>query len=238
MATTMTNATERAEVRGDVWVGGGPGFAGVPAGVRRGVVIIHEMLGRQPEIDRVVERFAQAGYGAVAPDLFSGGPQIVCLAKAIVESQRGEGPMIERLKAARAWLCERAGIDAANVGLIGFCFGGGFALAAGHGWGAVSTNYGQVPPVERLRGMGPTIGCYGARDRLFGKTAETLVERLRAVGTEVEAHTFEGVGHSFLTDGEHPVGAILTRPLFHIVYDPAVAEQGWSKILAFFDRHL
>jgi dienelactone hydrolase len=50
-----------------------PSVAMIPDGARRGVVVIHEIFGRQPEIDRVVERFANAGYAAVASDLFRRG---------------------------------------------------------------------------------------------------------------------------------------------------------------------
>jgi carboxymethylenebutenolidase len=37
-----------------------PGFAVIPDGATRGAVVIHEIFGRRPEIDRVVERFAGA----------------------------------------------------------------------------------------------------------------------------------------------------------------------------------
>ena len=42
---------------------------------------------------------------------------------------------------------------------MGFCLGGGFALAMGQGWGAVSANYGDVPRDDLLRGLPPTIAC-------------------------------------------------------------------------------
>lgn len=34
-----------------------PAYAFLPESPRRGMVVIHELLGRQPEIDHVVERF-------------------------------------------------------------------------------------------------------------------------------------------------------------------------------------
>lgn len=209
----------------------------VPEGATRGAVVLHEIFGMQPEIQRVVDRFAANGYAAIAPDLFGATPRVICLARAMPEMQRGEGPMIEQVRAARARLTA-AGIDEQKVGLIGFCFGGGFALAAGRGWGAVSTNYGALPPDDVMRGLPPTIGCYGRDDRIFGKTAPVLERRLRRLGVEVEAHTFEGVGHSFLTDGHHPIAAVLSRPLFSLRYDRETAEEGWKRILAFFDKHL
>jgi len=42
-------------------------YAALPAGATRGAVVLHEMFGRQPEIDRVVDRFAARGYAAIEP---------------------------------------------------------------------------------------------------------------------------------------------------------------------------
>jgi carboxymethylenebutenolidase len=218
---------------------GAPACVAMPTGARRGAVVLHEIFGLQPEIRRVVDRFAGSGYAALAPDLFHGGGwKPLCIRRAMKEIAAGEGPMIDRIAGARRWLAQQAGIEAEQIGLIGFCLSGGFALAAGRGWGAVSTNYGPIPPDEVLHGLGPTIGCYGARDRINGKSGPILERKLRALGVEVETHTYPTVGHAFLTDGHHPIAAALSRPLFVVRYDEAVAEDAWSKILTFFNRHL
>ncbi|HTM20921.1 MAG TPA: dienelactone hydrolase family protein [Kofleriaceae bacterium] len=215
-----------------------PAYAALADGARRGMVVIHELFGRQPEIDRVVDRFAAAGYAAVGPDLFAGGLLPLCIARVVRAAATGEGLPIRQAEAARRWLVDRAGIDAGSVGLIGFCLGGGFALAAGRGWGAVSCNYGKVPPAPVMRGIGPVIGCFGGRDRAFAGEAATLRRRLTDLGVAHEVHSFPTVGHSFLTDGDHPVASRLSRPLLQISWDPQVAEEGWGHILRFFDEHL
>ncbi len=215
-----------------------PAYAALPEGATRGVVVIHEIFGRQPEIDRVVERFADRGYAAVAPDLFAHG-RLACI-RAVFGAMKS-GDEIEATRTAkrvRAWLTARTGIEASHIGIIGFCFGGGFALLAGAGWAAVSTNYGVVPPQERLQGIGPVIGCYGGRDRSMAPSPAQLRTRLTALGVTHEVHTVADAGHSFLTDGHHPIAAALSWPLMHVKYDPACAAEGWSKIDAFFDRHL
>jgi carboxymethylenebutenolidase len=251
-----------------------PAYAALPPGAKRGAVVLHELFGPQPEIRRVVDRFADAGYAAVAPDLFHAGVRIACLSRVLRAVSRGEGPPIAQVLAARAWLCERAGLDEGSVGLIGFCMGGGLALAAGKGWGAVSTNYGAIPPARVLQGIGPVIACYGERDLLFRKKGELLRQRLpartlranqiraepaplpglrefseratiaRSSSTELEGaqspevHVFPGVGHSFLTDGHHPVAAFFGFPMRLNARDPATTEEGWRRIFAFFERHL
>jgi carboxymethylenebutenolidase len=215
-----------------------PIFARLPAAPQRGVVVIHEIFGRQPEIDAVVERFADRGYAAVAPELLRSGPHLVCLVRAFRAIARGEGPQIDQILATRKWLCEKTGLTLPQIGIIGFCMGGGFALAAGRGWGAVSTNYGDIPGDDALAGLGPVIGCYGGRDRLFGKHGEKLEAKLRPLGIPVETHTFPEAGHAFLTNGHHPIASAISRPFFHVEWNPVIAEQAWSRIFTFFDSHL
>jgi carboxymethylenebutenolidase len=212
-----------------------PAFAIVPAGARRGVVVIHEIFGRQPEIDRVVERFAAAGYAAVAPDLFRRG-KLACLHDVFRSMKRGDGVAAQQGRNARAWLCGRAGIAQEQVGLIGFCFGGGFALSAGAGWGAVSANYGNLPSRQVLERCGPLIACYGSRDRTLTKAPDQLRQRLGAMGRDdSEVHVFDA-GHSFLTDGTpHLIQKI--SPMAVGTYREA-REEAWAKIFAFFDRQL
>lgn len=215
-----------------------PAYASVPSPATRGVVVIHEIFGRAPDIDQVVDRFADRGYAAVAPDLFHGGA-LPCIRAVFRAMRTGEdvAPVRQALRA-REWLCEQAGLTPEQVGLVGFCFGGGFALLAGRGWGAVSTNYGEVPPTERMRGIGPVIGCYGARDLPFRNKGRVLAERLAPLGVTPEVHTFPTAGHAFLTHGDHPIATVLMGPILHPGYDPVAAPEAWAKIDAFLDRSL
>lgn len=215
-----------------------PAFACLPPKPTRGMVVIHELLGRQPEIDRVVERFAEQGYATVAPDLFAHGLRVLCIRRMLQTIASGEGPACDQALRARDWLCEQAGVDVGSVGIIGFCLGGGFALGIGKHWGAVSSNYGDVPSTAVLKGIGPTIACYGGRDRVYGNNGNKLKRRFAELDVPLAVHDFPQVGHSFLTDGNHRVAYALTKPLFHIGYNSQVAEQAWRHIFEFFATHL
>lgn len=215
-----------------------PAFAVTPDGARRGVVVIHEIFGRAPEIDRVVERFERLGYAAVAPDLFSDGLKVACIRRAMIDLWRGDGPSLDKVLAARDWLTEQTGIPSERIGIIGFCFGGSFAIALGGDFGVVSTNYGEIPRNLLPEGMAPTIGCYGRRDHTMSTVSGRLGKLLTERGVPHELHTLPQAGHSFLTDGDRPILSVLTRPFMHAVYNAERAEEGWSKIQAFFDQHL
>jgi acetyl esterase/lipase len=70
-----------------------------------------------------------------------------------------------------------------------------FALTAGRGWGAVSTNYGEVPSNAGLRGISPVIACYGGKDRTA--KPQLLKRRLADVSVSPELHVYPDAGHSF-----------------------------------------
>jgi len=208
-----------------------------PPAPTRGVVVLHELFGPQPEIGRVIERFSQAGYAAIAPDLFSAGA-LRCVAQLTRAMRTGDGPAVDRIAAVRAWLCAETGLAPDHIGLIGFCFGGGFALAVGRGWGAISANYGRLPAEAALAGLGPTIACFGARDRSLTGAGPALDAALTRAGVPHEVHVVPDVGHSFLTDGHHPIAAACTATLLRIGFDPTAAEASWARIFAYFDHHL
>ena len=198
-----------------------PAFAAIPEGAKRGLVVL---------------RLADAGFAAVAPDLFHRG-RVACLIDVMRAMKSGTGKSVQQGRNARAWLSNEARLAPSQIGLIGFCFGGQYVLAAGAGWGAVSTNYGMIPETEAMRGIGPVIGCYGGRDKSFRNAGSLLKKRLEPLGVTPEVHVLPDAGHSFLTDGDHPVGRILFRRMALGNY-PEARDEGWKHILAFFDRHL
>lgn len=207
-----------------------PAESGTP---RYGVVVIHEMFGRAPDMDRACDRIAKAGAAALAPDLSTRG-RLRCLVEMFRAMRTGEGTTVAQTLAAREWLMRETSLGVDRIALLGFCIGGGFVLAAGRGWAAISTNYGDVPALERLEGLGPVVGCYGARDRRFGQNAAVLDEHLTRLGIRHEVYSFSEAGHSFLTDGHHPIARIL-MPQLALGAGAEAREEGWSKIFAFFD---
>lgn len=208
-----------------------------------GVIVLHEAFGPQPEILDVADRFAERGYAALAPDLFSAGVRLACLARALLESSRGRpGKITAAVEASRAWLAARPEIDGERLAIIGFCMGGGFALtyAAGSppGLRAAAVNYGQVPAdVERLRGVCPVVASYGGRDRILGSHSERLREHLCQLGVEHDVKTYPDAGHSFMTAGHHPIGRLVFLPM-RLGYEPRAAEDAWDRVFAFFGQHI
>jgi carboxymethylenebutenolidase len=206
------------------------------------VLLIHEVFGDQPEMRAVCEELARHGYAALMPDLFSTrGPRPICIARTMRDASRGN--VNEDLDAARAWLAAQPDVDADRIGVIGFCMGGGFALAyvAGGrpGVRAAAVNYGQVPKdAAALRGACPIVGSYGARDKIVGRShAERLSRHLEAIGIERDVKVYDNAGHCFMTQGHHPIGKLVYLPM-RLGYVPDAAPDAWQRVFAFFDDRL
>src|SRR6266550_9186683 len=81
------------------------------AGQHPGVVILHESFGLNDDIRRIAGRFAEAGYAALAPDLYSHGTRIACLSRVMLDMMRGQvAREIADVHAAREALAERPGL--------------------------------------------------------------------------------------------------------------------------------
>jgi carboxymethylenebutenolidase len=214
-----------------------------PASGWPGVVVVHEIYGVEPDMLDVARSFAEHGYAAVLPDLYSHGSRVKCLAKALHQLATGKpgGPAAD-LDVTRQWLAGRAEVDGGRLGVIGFCMGGGFALAyaagAPPGVRAASVNYGAAPRrQEELASVCPVVASYGGRDQGFRAHGARLREHLRALGIDHDVTIYQETGHSFMTDGHHPIANLALFPLRHGLVRPA-ADDAWRRTFSFFDRYV
>jgi carboxymethylenebutenolidase len=205
-----------------------------------GVVVLHESFGLIDDIREQADRLAAAGYLAVAPDLYTGGGYLRCMQATFRSLARGHGKAFDDIDGVRRWLTGR-GDCTGQAGVIGFCMGGGFALAlAGRGFDVSAANYAHLPKDldGALRGACPIVASYGGRDRSLRGTAATLEAALERVGVEHDVKEYPDAGHSFLS--RHPVGPFgpLVLRVTGVGYDQPSAEDAWNRIFGFFRAHL
>ncbi len=206
------------------------------------VVVIHEITGLNDDIRRITRRFADSGYVALAPDLFAGlGPMPICIVRTVASYRRGGGRALEVLEAARDLLAQRSDVDSSRIGVAGFCMGGGFALLMGTTTtvGAAATFYGDVPrQVHDLEGICPVIASYGGQDRLFAERGRRLERCLEELGVAHDVEIYDDAGHSFMSQRSGLAGAVGALSPLRARYDESAAEDAWSRMLTFFERHL
>jgi len=200
-------------------------------GPHPGVVVIHEIFGLNENMRDICGRFAQAGYAALAVDLFAGRSRPLCMARIFAGMISGSLDRfgISNLKAALGDLAARPEIDADRLGAIGFCMGGTFAIT----WActderlkAIAPYYGIGPkPREAMRRSCPVVGSWPEKD-FTSPAAGVLEAELTAGGVAHDLKVYPGAKHSFFND-RSPKS-----------YDAAAAADSWKRVLAFFGEHV
>jgi carboxymethylenebutenolidase len=203
------------------------------------VVVIMDALGMSSDLRQQCDRLASHGYLALAPDLYSWGPKITCIRATFAALRRGSGRAFQDIEAGRDSLAVRPDCTK-NVGVIGFCMGGGFALlvAPRFAFAASSVNYGQVPQDSDhlLVGSCPIVASYGGRDRILKGHAQRLEATLQRLGVEHDVKEYPRASHGFMNRHGGTLGTIVR--VFGVGYEADSAEDSWCRILSFFERHL
>lgn len=216
-------------------------------GPRPAVIVLGDVFGLSDHFREVAGRFAEAGYTALALDMFSRTgppdarpvpedlPKVAAFADRLPDQQ-----VLGDIAGAVAWLKGEA--DASGrVGCVGFCLGGMYtqmAMAFPDGPDAGVDLYGRVRhtrlsnaklehPIDMVpRTRGPLLALFGAKDVMITRGhIEALRRALTLAGQPFEVHIYEGAGHAFFHDG---------RPEYH----PASAADAWQKTLDWFARYL
>jgi carboxymethylenebutenolidase len=237
-----------AEVEIQTPMGGMPAYVAVPASAPPwpGVVVIHDFTGMSHDLRNQAEWLAGEGFLAVAPDLYYWGSRLGCLRTIMSDLGPRRGRTFDDIDAARTWV---AGYDGCTgvTGVIGFCMGGGYALALapGRGYSAASVNYGGCPKDAEswLKGACPIVGSFGGKDRspLGRSAAERMEQVLTKLGVEHDVKIYPGVGHGFMNDHDPADMTVLLTLLARISgtrHDQVATDDARQRIVSFFREHL
>jgi len=224
-----------------------PAYRSAPAGKSDlpVVLVISEIFGVHEYIADVTRRLAQAGYMAIAPELFvrQGDPneygELAKLQSEII-AKVPDAQVMADLDATVAW-ASRNGGNAQKLAITGFCWGGRITwlyaahqpqLKAGVAWyGRLVGNTTAQTPAHPLalasQLKAPVLGLYGAADT--GIPLDT-VEKMKAA---LALGPGAAKSSEFVVYPEAPHA-------FHADYRPsyrkAAADDGWQRMLEWFKK--
>ncbi|MDO3720591.1 dienelactone hydrolase family protein [Marinobacter sp. chi1] len=206
-----------------------------------GIIAIHDIFGYTDDIERIGHRLAANGYPVLVPDLYDlPVSKPLCVVKTLKAHEMGKGEAFEQLEACRQWLLNQPEEQVTQVGVMGFCMGGRFAVlyAVQAPVQVVAPFYGEIPKDhEKLQGICPAVGGWGKTDLVYGSHGERLASHLDRLGVPHDIKTYEGVGHSYMN--QHP-GFVFEKlaavsPM-RARYDEEASEDSWRRVISFFEK--
>lgn len=201
-----------------------------PSGSGPGVLVIQEWWGLVPHIRDVCDRYAAAGFVALAPDLYHGTTTTepdeagkLMMALNLDQAAKDMDGAVDHLLASEA-------VSSTGIGVTGFCMGGGLALllAAQRPDAVVACApfYGVIP-WEAAQPDWSTLeaavqGHFAEADGFFtpDKVRE-LEDHLRSLGKEATFIIHPAVQHAFFNDTHDDV------------YHEATARKAWASTVDF-----
>ena len=214
-----------------------------PEGAAKGaVIVVQEAFGITDHIKDVCQRFAAAGYRAVAPHVFhrSGDPvlgydEMDKVIPHIMELKADD--LLADVDATITYLAQ-AGFGPTRIGTVGFCMGGSvvFLVAARRSLGAAVTFYGGgvsqgrfgMPPLVELAPelKTPWLGLYGDSDQSIPvDDVEALRAAVAAAPVPTEIVRYADADHGFHCDARSS-------------YHESSAKDGWRRTLEWLGSHL
>ncbi len=177
--------------------------AGSSAGKHPAVIVIHEWWGLNDWVKEQAADLAAHGYDALAIDLYRG--QVADDADTAHQLSRGlpQDRGIRDLKAAQTYLSSRKDVDPHRIGAIGWCMGGGYALAfaaADPNLKAVVANYGPPPtdPASLHQIHAAILGNYGGLDKgITPDSVKSFESDLKKLGKSIDVKIYPDAGHAF-----------------------------------------
>ena len=208
------------------------------------VVVISGFTGNSEQNKDVTRRFAQAGFYAIAPELYSreGGMQGKDFAEmGKIASGVTRAQYLSDVKAAADYAVQQPWARADRLGVTGFCGGGALTLhfaaeypgvtAAVPWYGHVKRVYKDAAGVDAFslsaKIKAPVLGLYGDADTgIPSDDVKRFEAQLRKTNPNAEFILYPGAPHAFFSDD---------RPQ---VYKKEASEDAWKRCVAFFDKYL
>ncbi|HLZ61004.1 MAG TPA: dienelactone hydrolase family protein [Ktedonosporobacter sp.] len=201
-----------------------------------GVLVLHAWWGLTEPFRQVCDRLAEAGFVALAPDLYHGKTTAaVEEAEALVsalnqDEERVSGDIAGAVQILRHHAAPHPAGDRGKLAVVGFSLGGAYALdlsvKEAEEIAAVVTFYASYSGLD-YSGSKAAYLCHFAEDDPF-EPAESVAEmeqELQAAGRSATFYTYPGTKHWFFEENRSE-------------YDAEAARVAWERTISFLHQQL
>ena len=209
----------------------GSGYLALPQkGSGSAVIVIQEWWGLVGHITDVVDRFAQAGFVAFAPDLYHGQAAAEPdTAKKLMMELELDGAGNEIVNSAH-YLLSLPQTSSRTVATVGFCMGGSLAIWGGTLDTAIDKCVGfypgsswerHAPRWSNYKGKSAMIHCAEGDGTSAAPGIQEAAKEITAAGGAIQTFDYAGTQHAFFNND---------RPE---VFNEGAAQLAWERTINF-----
>lgn len=197
------------------------------------ILVCHENRGLTDHIKDVTRRVAKAGYVGLAVDLLSrqGGTAAITDPAQLQGAlgQAPEGQPAQDFQSGLAYAQSQPFVAGANVGMVGFCYGGGVTWRVATSMPelrAAVPFYGPAPKIEDVpKIQAAVLAIYGELDERINAGIPAIEAAMQQNNKTFQKQIYPGANHAFYNDTGRN-------------YKADAARDAWAKTLAWFEQYV
>ncbi len=209
-----------------------------------GILVAPEWWGISDHTKSVAERLAEAGYAAVAMDIYGEGKITTDAAQANMWMEQvtaDQDMLMARCRLILNDFSDQLAVNGDNLGAIGYCFGGKVVLDMGREampLKAVATFHGNLsakqPADKNFKAK--VLVAHGRDDSMVSMDAvEGLKSELDAADVDYTIDVYDNAKHGFTNPHADEKAA---KNEIDLGYNEAAAKQSWENMLEFMKTNL
>ena len=212
-------------------------------GKHPGVLVVHEWWGHNEHARNQAKRLAEAGYVAFALDMYGKGKLATHPKDAqafAAEATKDPATVKARFDTALGILKSQPQVDPERIGVVGYCMGGGIALAmarAGEDLDAVAVFHAPLAPRSAPAQPGQVkakiLAQEGGKDPMIPpEQVKAFEDEMKNAGVDARVIVYPEAKHSFTNPNAGKAG------MDALAYDPKADKESFRAALDFFGKTL
>jgi dienelactone hydrolase len=207
---------------------------------RPGVLVVHEWWGHNQHARNSARKLAEAGYVALAVDMYGDGKQADhadSAGKFSGEVRKNLPLMKSRFEAGMQLLRKQPQVDGKRLAAIGYCFGGSVVLEmarAGEDLRGVASFHGGLAtehPAQPGKTKAKVLVMNGAEDPFVPpEQIAAFKKEMESAKVNYKFVSYPGAKHSFTNPDADANGAKFKLPL---AYNAIADEESWAELQSF-----